>query len=108
MGEKLVSARIAATNCNDELELLLAKVGDGWRVRRSPYVLLAEVVLSIGTRRGAGPGQSVAECRPAICCDPSVPVPPIRLGHGRRAAGYAIFQVSIQKRVIDGARLRAP
>ncbi len=53
LGDKHVQSRLTASNVDDELDLLLARTGKQWRVRRSPYACASRVFNRLTRDKGA-------------------------------------------------------
>ncbi len=80
LGDKHVHSRLTASNSDDELDLLLARTGKQWRVRRSPYACAARVFNRLTRNKGATFVNSMRDAVLKFCCEHSVPVPPVGWG----------------------------
>ena len=80
LGDTQVTALLAKTGVDDELELLLARRKGHWEVRLAPYTASARVFQRL--TRGKGPLLTRALRNRVLryCCERNVPVPPIGWG----------------------------
>lgn len=83
LGERHVHDRLTSSNTeadDDDLDLLLAKVGNTWRVRRAAYTCAARVFHRLTRDKGPTYVNSVRNAVLQFCCEHGVPVPPVGWG----------------------------